>query len=185
MRSLLPFHSSSRDNRRQLLLAKSLQRVEIRRLTERSGHRPHCRLHSFRDYRRPRCPIRHPRARPPGPSPLLLLRSPRLLISLHDRLGLGNGHACQARSTHLPTPLISHNSHGQPDRALKVLVMPTHFLPFLLRLQRRGSARRTIHNLNCRYAHRSFLPGQSLHSANHIDIVSRAGLISRHEHNIA
>jgi hypothetical protein len=39
--------------------------------------------------------------------------------------------------------------------------------------------------INCPETNQSFRPGRSLHSENNIDIVSRVGLLNRHEHIIA
>ena len=174
---LFHFHSSSRDKRRQAQLARSLQLVKTRRPTGRYGHW-HYHLYSYRDHQRPCCHFRHLRPRPRGASHLHHLRSHHLLTSLPARRGLGNGHACQARSTHILTPLIIHNNCAQADRAPKVPPLP-HTPPFRLRLLRRGRARQTG-----RHAQQSFRTGRSLRSSNHIDIVSRAGLISRHAHII-
>jgi hypothetical protein len=173
----LPFHSTSRDNRHQSLPARSLHPVETRRPTGKSRHRRY-HLHSCRDCRRPRCHPRYLRTRPRGASRVLHLLSPHHPTS-RARRGLGSGQACQARSTHIPTPRITH-SHAQPDRAPKAPVTLTHTLPFHFRL-RRGSARQTVY----RHTRQSFRPGRSLRNANNIDTVNRAGSLSRHGHIIA
>ncbi len=158
---LLPFHSTSRDNQRHLRLARNLYPVKTRHPTGRSCHQ-HYHLHSCRDHQRPCCHLRDLRTRPRGASRLLHLLSPHLLISLRARRGLGNNHACQARSIHIPTLLITHNL-VQTDRAPKAPVTLTHTPPpFHLRL-RGGSALQTA---NCRHAYQSFRPGRSLRSAN-------------------
>jgi hypothetical protein len=105
---LLPFHSTSRDNRRQLRLARNLYPVKTQHPTGRSHHQ-HYHLHSCHDHQRPCCHLRDLRTRPRGASRLLHLLSPHLLTSLRARRGLGNDHACQARSIHIPTLLITHN----------------------------------------------------------------------------
>jgi hypothetical protein len=178
---LLPFHSTSRGNRRQLRLAWNLYLVKTRRPTGRS--RPHhYHLHSFRDHQHSRYHPKHLRARPRGASRLHHLLSPHLLISPRAR-HLGNGHACQAPSIHIPTLLISLNN-AQTDRAQKAPVTLAHTIPFRHLRLRRGSFRQR-QMVNCQEANQSFRPGRSLHSENNIDIVSRVGLLSRPEYIIA
>ena len=58
---LPPFHSSSRDTRCQLRLARDLQLVKTQRPTGRSCHHHH-HLHNFRDHQRPRYPLKYLRA---------------------------------------------------------------------------------------------------------------------------
>jgi hypothetical protein len=178
---LLPFHSTSRGNRRLLRLARNLYLVKTRRPTGRSRHH-HYHLHSFRDHQRPRYQPKHLRARPRGASRLHHLLSPRLLISPRARR-LGNGHACQAPSIHIPTLLISINN-AQTDQAQKVPVTPTRTIPFHHLRLRRGSFRQR-QMVNCQETNQSFRPGRSLHSENNIDTVSRVGLLSRREYIIA
>jgi hypothetical protein len=178
---LLPFHSTSRDNRRQLRLARNLHLVKTRRPTGRSRHH-HYHLHSFRVHQRPRYHPKHLRARPRGASRLRHLRSPHLLISPRVQR-LVNGHACQAPSIHIPTQLISHNN-AQTVRAQKAPVTLTHTIPFHHLRLRRDSPRQ-LQMVNCQDPNQSFRLGRSLHSKNNIDIVSRVGLLNRHEHIIA
>lgn len=178
---LLPFHSTSRDNRRQVWLARNLHLVKTRHPTGRSRHR-HYHLRSFRDHQRPRYHPKYLRAHPRGASRLPHLLSPHLLTSPRARR-LGNGHAYQAPSIHIPTQLISHNN-AQTDRAQKAPVTPTHTTPFHHRRLQRGSSRQR-QMVNCQDANQSFRTGRSLHSENNIDIVSRVGLLNRHEHIIA
>ena len=169
---LLPFHSSSRDNRRQLPLARNLHLVKTRRPTGRSRHH-HYHLQSFRDHQRPRYHPKYLKALLRGASRLRRLLSPRLLISPRARR-LDNGHACQAPSIHIPTQLIRHNN-AQTVRAQKVPAILTHTIPFRHLRLRRGSPLQ-LQMVNCRDLNQSFRPGRSLHSENNIDIVSRAGL---------
>ena len=154
--------------------------MKSRHPTGRSRHY-HYHLHNFRDHQRPRYHPKYPRARPHGASRLRHLLSPHLLMSPRARRGLGNGHACQAPSIHIPTPLISHNN-AQIDRAQKAPATLTHTILFHHLRLRRGSPRQR-QMVNCQ-PDQSFRPERSLHSENHIDIVSRVGLPSRHEHII-
>ena len=183
---LLPFYSTSRDNRRQLQLARNLHIVVTRRPTGRSRHHPY-HIHSFRGHQRPRYHPKYLRTLPRGASRLRRRLSPHLLIS-RARPGLGNGHACQAPSIHTPTLLITHNnthnSAQADDRAQIAPVTLTHTIPFHhLRLQKGNSRQRQM--VNCQDVNQSFRLGRSLHSENNIDIVSRVGSLSRHEHIIA
>ena len=178
---LLPFHSSSRDNRRQLRLARNLHLVKTRRPTGRSRHH-HYHLHSFRGHQRPRCHPKYLRARPRGASRLRHLRSPHLLISPRVQR-LGNDHASQAPSIHIPMQLISHNN-AQPVRAQKAPITLTHTIPFHHLRLRRDSPRQ-LQTVNCQDPNQSFRPGRSLHSDHNIDTVSGVGSLNLHEYIIA
>ena len=170
MCSFLQFHSSSRDNRCQLLSRKSSQCMKTRHLTGKFNHRLHCRFPSFCNCQHLPCPSRHHRAHLLGASPLFCRCSHYLLIFLHDWHGPGSGHTCQACTTHLSAPLISHISHAQHDRAptaVTALVMPSHLHSFHPHLQWRGSTQRSIHRptQNCRQSsfhyhlsHANFFP---------------------------